>query len=154
MAFNKVILMGNLTADPETRTTPSGQSVTSFSLAISRQWNDRDGQRQEETSFINCTAWGPRGETIAKYVQKGRQLLVSGRLQQRSWDDKETGKKRYSLDVIVEEFSFISDGRGGSAGAAGASSASRKPAAKSEGTDEAPIEDIDDAPIDLSDIPF
>lgn len=92
MAFNKVILLGNLTADPETRTTPSGQSVTSFSLAVNRTWNDANGQRQEETSFINCTAWGQRGETIAKYVQKGRQLLVSGRLQQRSWDDKDTGK--------------------------------------------------------------
>jgi single-strand DNA-binding protein len=150
MAFNKVILLGNLTADPETRTTPSGQSVTSFSLAVNRTWNDQNGQRQEETSFINCTAWGPRGETIAKYVGKGRQLLVSGRLQQRTWDDKDTGKKRSSIDVIVEEFSFVSDGRGG--GADNSSRNSAKPAAKK--SDDAAIEDIDDAPIDLSDIPF
>jgi single-strand DNA-binding protein len=152
MAFNKVILLGNLTADPETRTTPSGQSVTSFSLAINRTWNDQNGQRQEETSFINCTAWGPRGETIAKYVQKGRQLLVSGRLQQRSWDDKDTGKKRYSIDVIVEEFSFISDGRGGADGNSSRDSASSS--RKSNGADSAPIEDVDSEPIDLSDIPF
>ena len=91
MAFNKVILMGNLTADPEVRTTPSGQSVTSFSLAVNRTFRGSDGNRREETSFINCTAWGNTGETIAKYVGKGRQLLVSGRLQQRSWEDKETG---------------------------------------------------------------
>ena len=150
MAFNKVILLGNLTADPETRTTPSGQSVTSFSLAVNRTWNDANGQRQEETSFINCTAWGQRGETIAKYVQKGRQLLVSGRLQQRSWDDKETGKKRSTIDVVVEEFSFVSDGRGGgsSSGAASTESSNNR---KSE---PAPIDDVDTAPIDLSDIPF
>jgi single-strand DNA-binding protein len=151
MAFNKVILLGNLTADPETRTTPSGQSVTSFSLAVNRTWNDANGQKQEETSFINCTAWGARGETIAKYVQKGRQLLVSGRLQQRTWDDKETGKKRSSIDVIVEEFSFVSDGRG--AGSTSNSASSPK-SRKSDGVDEAPIDDISDEPIDLTDIPF
>lgn len=149
MAFNKVILLGNLTADPEQRTTPSGQSVTSFSLAVNRTWNDANGQRQEETSFINCTAWGQRGETIAKYVQKGRQLLVSGRLQQRSWDDKDTGKKRSTIDVIVEEFSFISDGRGGSSSQSSSSSSSN-----SNKSDSAPVDDIDSAPIDLSDIPF
>ena len=119
MAFNKVILMGNLTADPEVRTTPSGQSVTSFSLAVNRTFRGSDGNRREETSFINCTAWGNTGETIAKYVGKGRQLLVSGRLQQRSWEDKETGKRRSAIDVIVEEFSFVNDGRGSGANAAG-----------------------------------
>jgi single-strand DNA-binding protein len=149
MAFNKVILLGNLTADPETRTTPSGQSVTSFSLAVTRTWNDSNGQRQEETSFINCTAWGARGETIAKYVGKGRQLLVSGRLQQRSWEDKDTGKKRSAIDVIVEEFSFVSDGRGG-----GSNAEAPTKSKKSENTDEASIDDISDEPIDLSDIPF
>jgi single-strand DNA-binding protein len=149
MAFNKVILLGNLTADPETRTTPSGQSVTSFSLAVNRTWNDAQGNRQEETSFINCTAWGARGETIAKYVGKGRQLLVSGRLQQRSWDDKDTGKKRSTIDVIVEEFSFVSDGRGG-----GSSAPATTKSKKSDAADETPIDDISDEPIDLSDIPF
>ncbi|MDR2523956.1 MAG: single-stranded DNA-binding protein [Candidatus Nomurabacteria bacterium] len=150
MAFNKVILMGNLTADPETRTTPNGQSVTSFSLAVNRTWNDKDGQRQEETSFINCTAWGPRGETIAKYVGKGRQLLVSGRLQQRSWDDKDTGKKRSAIDVVVEEFSFINDGRGAAGGGASAA-----PATKGSDNSSPEIADISpDSEVDLSDIPF
>ena len=141
MAFNKVILMGNLTSDPETRTTPNGQNVTSFSLAINRTWNNANGERQEETSFINCTAWGRTGETIAKYVQKGRQLLVSGRLQQRTWQDKDTGKNRSAIDVVVEEFSFVSDGnRGGNS----APTTSNEPV----------IEDISGEPIDLSDIPF
>ena len=150
MAFNKVILLGNLTADPEQRSTPSGQSVTSFSLAVNRTWNDANGQRQEETSFINCTAWGARGETIAKYVGKGRQLMVSGRLQQRSWDDKETGKKRSTIDVVVEEFSFVNDGRGAGAG----SSDNNNSPKRAEAVDNSPVDDIDSAPIDLSDIPF
>ena len=157
MAFNKVILLGNLTADPETRTTPSGQSVTSFSLAVNRTWNDASGTRQESTSFINCTAWGQRGETIARYVTKGRQLLVSGRLEQRSWDDKETGKKRSAIDVIVEEFSFISDGRGGGANTGGSNSSApaAAPASKSKAKDDVVVEDInEDEPIDLSEIPF
>lgn len=148
MAFNKVILMGNLTADPEVRTTPSGQSVTSFSLAVNRTFRGSDGNRREETSFINCTAWGNTGETIAKYVGKGRQLLVSGRLQQRSWEDKETGKRRSTIDVIVEEFSFVNDGRGSSANATGGSQkASSQPPADTAEVDA-------DEPIDLSDIPF
>lgn len=166
MAFNKVILMGNLTADPETRTTTSGQSVTSFSLAVTRTFRGADGNRRDETSFINCTAWGATGETIAKYVSKGRQLLVSGRLQQRSWDDKETGKRRSAIDVVVEEFSFVNDGRGSNRGGAdaGLSSASTpSPAAPSTsgassdtGTaaNEADNADNIDEPIDLSDIPF
>ena len=123
MAFNKVILLGNLTADPELRTTPNGQNVTSFSLAINRTWNSANGERQEETSFINCTAWGKTGETIAKYVSRGRQLLVSGRLQQRTWQDKDTGKNRSAIDVVVEEFSFVSDGN--RSGEGGSSSAPR-----------------------------
>ncbi len=148
MAFNKVILMGNLTADPEVRTTPSGQSVTSFSLAVNRTFRGSDGNRREETSFINCTAWGNTGETIAKYVGKGRQLLVSGRLQQRSWEDKETGKRRSAIDVIVEEFSFVNDGRGsGANAAAGSQKASSQPPADTAEVDA-------DEPIDLSDIPF
>ena len=148
MAFNKVILMGNLTADPEVRTTPSGQSVTSFSLAVNRTFRGSDGNRREETSFINCTAWGNTGETIAKYVGKGRQLLVSGRLQQRSWEDKETGKRRSAIDVIVEEFSFVNDGRGSGANAAGGS----QKASSQSPTDAAEVDA--DEPIDLSDIPF
>lgn len=144
MAFNKVILMGNLTTDPELRTTPNGQNLASFILAINRTWNNANGERQEETSFINCTAWGKTGETISKYVSKGRQLLVSGRLQQRTWQDKDTGKNRSAIDVIVEEFSFISDGnRGGSYAA---------PVTKTQ--EPTVSEDFSDEPIDLSDIPF
>lgn len=144
MAFNKVILLGNLTADPELRTTPNGQNVASFSLAVNRTWNNAQGEKQEETSFINCTAWGRTGETIAKYIGKGRQLLVSGRLQQRTWQDKDTGKNRSAIDVVVEEFSFVNDGRGGDSSAAPRAAKTQEPV----------IDDISDDPIDLSDIPF
>lgn len=144
MSFNKVVLLGNLTADPEVRTTTSGQNVTSFSLAVNRVYNNAQGERQEETSFINCTAWGRTAETIAKYVSKGRQLLVSGRLQQRTWQDKDTGKNRSAIDVVVEEFSFVNDGSRGDGASASAPKASK----------EATVTEIDDKPIDLSEIPF
>lgn len=145
--FNKVILMGNLTRDPETRTTPSGQTVTNFSLAVSRSWKDQNGVAQEQTSFINCVAWGKPGEIIAQYVSKGSPLLVSGRLDQRSWDDKDTGQKRSTVEVNVEDFNFIGGGRGDGAGAPAANSSSNK-------SKDVVIEDIDDKPIDLSEIPF
>jgi len=144
MAFNKVILLGNLTRDPETRTTPSGQSVTNFSIAVNRNWLDKDGQKQEETSFIECDAWAGRGETIAKYFSKGRQILVCGRLRQDTWEDKETGKKRSAIRVVVEEFSFVNDGKGGNAG--GSTSAPTT-------DNEVKIEDVE-GEVDLSDIPF
>lgn len=149
--FNKVVLMGNLTRDPETRTTPSGQSVTQFGLAVNRTWRGADGQQQEAVSFIDCVAWGKGGEIIAQYMQKGRGLLVSGRLDQRSWEDKETGGKRSKVEVVVEDFNFVDGGQGGSGDGGSAprtSSTSTKKAAP------APVDDVDDQPIDLSDIPF
>jgi single-strand DNA-binding protein len=145
--FNKVILMGNLTRDVEVRTTPSGQSVANFSLAVSRSWKGQDGQQQEQTSFINCVAWGKPGEIIAQYVKKGDPLLVSGRLDQRSYDDKD-GNKRQAVEVNVEDFNFIGGGnRGEGGGSFNAPSSSNK-------SKDVVIEDIDDKPIDLSEIPF
>jgi single-strand DNA-binding protein len=147
--FNKVTLMGNLTRDVEMRTTPSGQSVANFSLAVSRSWKNQQGETQEQTSFINCVAWGKAGEIIAQYVKKGDPLLVSGRLDQRSYQDKD-GNKRQAVEVNVEDFNFVGGGRsddGGAARSSGAPSTAKKP------QDTAP-EDIDDRPIDLSEIPF
>lgn len=148
--FNKVILMGNLTRDVEVRTTPSGQSVGNFSLAVTRSWRNQDGQQQDQTSFINCVAWGKVGEIIAQYVQKGAPLLVSGRLDQRSYEDKD-GNKRQAVEVVVEDFNFVGGGRGGDD--SGAQSTPRSSSAKSSSKDVV-IEDIDDKPIDLSEIPF
>lgn len=151
MSFNKVILMGNLTRDPETRATPNGQSVTNFSIAVNRVWNDANGQRQEATDFIDCDCWGARGETIAKYFSKGRQILVSGRLSQQSWDDKETGKKRSTIRVVVEEFSFVNDGSRSSSDSSADSAPARSTSKKK--TEDVVPDDIDE-PIDLSEIPF
>lgn len=147
--FNKVILMGNLTRDPETRNTPNGQSVTNFSLAVNRTWKGADGQQNEDVSYIDCVAWGKPGEIIAQYLGKGRAVLVSGRLDQRSWEDKESGGKRSKIEVVVEDFNFVGDGAGAGSGAtSGDSSApSKSPATKN-------TSDIDDKPIDLSEIPF
>jgi len=150
--FNKVILMGNLTRDPETRNTPSGQSVTNFSLAVNRTWRGADGQQQESVSYIDCVAWGKPGEIIAQYLGKGRAVLVSGRLDQRSWEDKETGGKRSKVEVIVEDFNFVDSGSGaGSDNSAPRSSAN---AGGSTKKNDAVIDDVNDQPIDLSEIPF
>ncbi len=148
--FNKVILMGNLTRDPETRQTPNGQSVTNFALAVNRTWKGQDGQTQEQVSFIDCVAWGKTGEVIAQYMQKGRPILVSGRLDQRSWE--QDGQKRSKVEVIVEDFNFVGGGDGGNSGSySGGGSSSSTSSVK---TDDVVVEDIDDKPIDLSEIPF
>jgi single-strand DNA-binding protein len=149
--FNKVILMGNLTRDPESRTTPSGQSVTNFSLAVNRTWKGADGQQNEDVSYIDCVAWGKTGEIITQYLGKGRAILVSGRLDQRSWEDKESGGKRSKIEVIVEDFNFVGDGQGGGSDAPRTSSTSTT---KSSNKEEARTDNIDDKPIDLSEIPF
>ncbi len=153
--FNKVILMGNLTRDVETRTTPSGQTVGNFSLAVTRSWKDQNGQTQDQTSFINCVAWGKVGEIIAQYVQKGSPLLVSGRLDQRSYEDKD-GNKRQAVEVVVEDFNFIGGGRGGDNSGSGdySAPAASSPSKSSSKSKDVVIEDIDDKPIDLSEIPF
>ena len=149
--FNKVILMGNLTRDPETRNTPNGQSVTNFSLAVNRTWKGADGQQNEDVSYIDCVAWGKPGEIIAQYLGKGRAVLVSGRLDQRSWEDKESGGKRSKIEVVVEDFNFVGDGAGGGSEGGSTSSSSSTSSTKSA-TNDTP--EIDDKPIDLSEIPF
>lgn len=150
--FNKVILMGNLTRDPETRQTPNGQSVTNFALAVNRTWKGQDGSTQEQVSFIDCVAWGKTGEVIAQYIQKGRPRLVSGRLDQRSWE--QDGQKRSKVEVVVEDFNFVGGGDGGG-GSFSSSSASRSSSSSSSAkNDDVVVEEIDDKPIDLSEIPF
>lgn len=121
--FSKAIITGNVTRDPETRSLPSGSSVTSFSVAVNRVYKDANGQNQESVSFIDCVAWGRTGEVIAQYGKKGSGILVSGRLDQRSWEDKNTGQKRSRVEVVVEDFNFIGgaprSGEGGDYGNGG-----------------------------------
>ncbi len=146
--FNKVILMGNLTRDPEVRTTPNGQSVANFSLAVNRTWKGADGNQQEAVSYIDCVAWGRTGEVIAQYMQKGRPILVSGRLDQRSWE--QDGNKRSKVEVVIEDFNFVGGGEGGSGGGG-----SRPAPTQNNKSEDVVIEDIkDDEAINLDDIPF
>jgi single-strand DNA-binding protein len=110
---NKVILVGNLGRDPEVRSTPSGQPVASFTLATNRKWKDKNGQRQEQTEWHQIVCWGRQAEVAGQYLTKGKQIYVEGRLQTRSWDDKQTGEKRYRTEVICENFQMLSSQRGG-----------------------------------------
>ncbi len=151
-SFNQVILMGNLTRDPELRQTPNGTSVTSFSLALNRSYKGADGNWQEATDYVDVVAWGPLGERVAQYLSKGRPCLVNGRLQSRSWEDKESGAKRSKLEVVAQDVTFLGGPGGEGGGSSGGSSA---PASKPTGKkDDVVIEDIGDEPINLDDIPF
>src|SRR5947207_14806410 len=118
--LNKVMLIGRLTRDPETRHTPSGQSVTNFGLAVNRTYRKKDSDEQvEETTFVDVEAWGKTGETFARYMKKGRQAYVEGRLKLDSWE--KNGEKKSKLTVVMEEFQFLDSGSGGGGSGGGAS---------------------------------
>jgi len=106
-SFNKVILMGNLTRDPELRTTPSGQHVCKFGIATSRVFTSKEGEKREDTTFIDIEAWGKTAEVIGKYFSKGRPIHIEGRLKFESWEDKNSGVKRNRLSVYAESFQFV-----------------------------------------------
>lgn len=151
--FAKAFIAGNLTRDPELRATPNGAQVASFSIAVNRTFKGSDGSQQDQVSYIECVAWGRAGETIAQYTKKGSGLLVSGRLEQRSWDDKATGQKRSRTEVIVEDFSFIGGGAGGSSSYGGGSTKSTG-RSKKESEEFVPDDLPEDEAINLDDIPF
>lgn len=120
-SLNKVLLMGNLTRDPELRVTPKGTPICQFSLAINRQFKMESGESREEVIFVDIEAWGKQGETIAKYMTKGRPLYVEGRLKLDQWEDKNTKEKKSKMRVVLEQFQFLGDSRGGGAGGGGGS---------------------------------
>lgn len=142
--FSKAIIVGNLTRDPELRTTASGTQVCSISVAVNRSYKGNSGEQQDQVSYFDCSAWGKLGETIAQYAHKGSGILISGRLEQRSWEDKE-GQKRSRIEIVVDDFNFIGGGNGVS-DFSGGNSAPKAAAA--------PADDMSDDPIDLSEIPF
>jgi single-strand DNA-binding protein len=162
-SLNQVTLMGNLTRDPELRQTPTGQNVTSFSLALNRAYKDQSGEWQEVTDYIDIVCWGPLAERVAQYLSKGRRCLVQGRLQSRSWE--QDGTKRSKVEVLANDVTFL-DSRGASSddastisdtteapAPAAASSTKLKPSKKAR-KDDVVIEDVGDEPINLDDIPF
>ena len=117
--FNKVFLMGNMTRDPEVRYTPNGTAVCEFGLAVNRQWTGPDGQKKDETCFVDCQMWGRRGEVVAEYFRKGRPIFIEGRLQFDQWEGRD-GQRRSKLRVVAENFEFIGGrGEGGGGGGRG-----------------------------------
>ncbi len=141
-SINQVILMGRLTRDPEQRTTTTGKTIASFSIAV-----DRVGQ-DDQADFFDITAWEKLGDLAVQYLNKGRRVLVQGRLRQDSWDDKETGKKRSRVEVTATDITFLDGPAGDNQGGAPRTDSS------SNKSKDVVIEDIDDKPIDLSEIPF
>ncbi len=161
MYLNKVFILGNLTRDPEKRSLPSGAAVTSFSLATTRVYKDKNGVKQEDTQYHNIVAFGPQAETIAQYMKKGSSILVEGRLQTRSWDAPD-GTKKYRTEIIIDAFQFGPKRDPASFGASGSTGGYQAPAggevAKSvPATQSAPELETIQYPteeINVDDIPF
>lgn len=168
--FNKVILLGNLTRDPELRHTSGNQAVANIGLAVNRRWRSPEGEQREETTFVDCEAWGKTAEVMCQYLGKGRPVFIEGRLKLDQWEKE--GQKFSKLRVVVENFQFVDSGQGrgqggggGSDGAEGGGSGgggggySQRPAAASRGTrggtsqSSAPS-DGGGAPMGEDDIPF
>lgn len=160
--FNKVMLMGNLTRDPELRHLPSNTAVVSLGLAVNRQWRNQQGEQQEETTFVDCESFGRQAEVINQYLRKGRPIFIEGRLKLDQWQDRDGGN-RSKLKVIIENFQFVdsrgSGDEGGGGGGGGGPSRSRQPS-RSSGQGggggqqyAAPPADAH-APMDEDDIPF
>lgn len=138
-ALNKVMLMGNLTRDPEIRVTPKGTSICQFSLAINREYKTESGEKREDVLFVDIEAWGKQGETVAKYCTKGRPLYVEGRLRLDQWEDKNTKEKRSRMKVVLEQFQFLGGGNsndGAAPSAERAAPAAQAKPAKNEDLDE------------------
>lgn len=151
--FNKVILMGNLTRDPELRYTPKGTAIARIGMAVNRRWKNDAGEPQEETTFVDIDAFGRQAEVVAQYMKKGRPLLVEGRLRYDQWEDKNSGQKRSAMRVVLETFSFVDGGSPRSEGGSGdsfsnasAPASSPRPAS-SGGGDSDSIPEDDDVPF-------
>lgn len=125
-SFCKVIIMGNLTRDPEIKYTPKGTAVTEIGLAVNRQWKDDGGNKMEAVTFIDVTIWSKGAEIVGQYCKKGSPLFVEGRLETDSWDDKETGKKRSKLKVVADNVQLLPSGQ-------------KREGAKQEDPDEVPV---------------
>jgi len=154
MNVNKAIIVGRLTRDPEKRATQSGTTITNFSVATSSKWKGQDGQQNEKTEFHNVIAWGKRGEVIAQYMTKGQEIYVEGRLETSSWDDKETGKKMYRTEIVMENFEFGSKPTGTNASNQQSQAPAAEPTQPKE--EEIPTINLDDEAdeVKIEDVPF
>lgn len=151
MYLNKTFLFGNLTRDPEMRSLPNGNKVTSFSLATNRVYKDTNGAKQEQVEYHNIVVFGRQAETSAQYLKKGQGVMIEGRIQTRSWDDKTTGEKKYRTEIVADAVQF--GPKSGGAAAPGGDTTSQAPAAASSAPDLDTI-DYGDANVNIDDIPF
>ena len=150
MYLNKAIIVGNLTRDPELTAIPSGQKVCKFSVATSRVWKDKNGAKQDSTTYHNVVVWGRQAETSAQYLKKGQQVMIEGRIETRSWDDKTSGEKKYRTEIIADRVQFgAKGGAGGGASNTEAGKASAPSSSEEVDAIEYPEEDINP-----EDIPF
>lgn len=117
--LNKVLLLGNLTRDPEVRYTPKGTAVGDLGIAVNRRVSDGNGNWSDEVTFVDVTVWGTNAENAQKYLTKGRGVFIEGRLQMDTWEDKQSGQKRSKLKVVAEVLQFLPDGKGGTPGGGG-----------------------------------
>ncbi len=142
--YNKVILMGNLTRDPELRYTPKGTAIARLGVAVNRRWTGEGGEQREETTFVDVDAFGKQAETLGQYMKKGRPIFIEGRLRLDSWEDKQTGQKRSKLGVVLENFQFLGSGQGRSEEAG---EAPRPRAVTAPESADAPPPEEDDVPF-------
>ena len=156
MYLNKAIVIGNLTRDPEVRALPAGIKVTSFSVATNRYWKDKSGAKQEAVDYHNVVVFGRTAEVAGQYLKKGSNVLVEGRMQTRSWDDKNGGGKKYRTEIVADNIQFGSKA-GGSTGAPSTSNGNSKAVTDDASQKDAPPVDTIDYPeeeINPDDIPF
>ena len=149
-SFNKVILVGNLTRDPELRYTPKGMAIAKIGLAVNRKWKSESGEMKEEVTFVDVDTFGRTAENVGQYMRKGRPVLIEGRLRLDQWDDKQTGQKRSRLGVVAETVQFLGSPVGGESGS-NAPAPSRPAAAAAAPTAEAPDAE---PPHEGDDVPF
>ncbi len=150
-SFNKVILVGNLTRDPELRYTPKGTAIAKIGVAVNRVWTGEDGQKKEEVTFVDVDVFGRTAENVGQYMRKGRPILIEGRLRLDQWDDKQTGQKRSRLGVVAETVQFLGSPTGGGEGGAPAV-ARQKPAAANSTPPPEPTDGY--VPPESDDVPF
>ena len=139
MYLNKVFILGNITRDVDLKSLPSGQKVSSFGVATNRVWKDNSGAKQEAVEYHNIVVFGKQAETCAQYLKKGQQVLIEGRIQTRSWEDKNTDQKKYRTEVMAESVQFGQKNQGGE---------------KKEDTGEVSDSDVPDEDVNPNDIPF
>jgi single-strand DNA-binding protein len=151
--FNKVILAGNLTRDPELRYTPKGTAIASFGLAINRRWKSETGESKEEVTFVDVEAFARQAEVVAQYMKKGRPFLVEGRLRLDQWEDKNTHQKQSKLKVVLEGFSFI-DTKGPDGGVPSEAPRARPAAAAAAPAGAAPPAEPEAPEPEQDDVPF